>query len=79
MHYLNFIKSSKDKIINSSTNSKKVEDLFEVKNEKNKHSASDMSLGKYGIQGDDDKTIGTVNDIFLNAMMKKSFGYSYRA
>jgi len=43
-----FIESSKSKIKKSSTN-KKVEDLFEVKNEnnKNKHGVSEMSLGKY--------------------------------
>jgi len=68
-----FIASSKMKINKSSTN-KNVEDLFEVKNEnnKNKYGVSEMSLGKYWIQWDDDKTIWIVNDIFLNSMIKKA-------
>ena len=68
-----FIESSKSKIKKSSTN-KKIEDLFEVKNEnnKNKYGVSEMSLGKYWIQWDDDKTIWIVNDIFLNSMIKKA-------
>jgi hypothetical protein len=50
MSLKSFIKSSKVKINKSSTNNKKVEDLFEVSDESNKakHAVSDMSLGKYG-------------------------------
>jgi len=44
MSLANFIKSSKNKVNNSSTNSKKVEDLFEVQNKKKKNIVSDMSL-----------------------------------
>ena len=68
-----FITSSKTKINKSSTN-KNVEDLFEVEDEnnKNKHGVSDMSLWKYWILWDDDKTIWIVNDIFLNSMIKKA-------
>jgi len=74
MSLKSFIESSKVKINKSSTNNKKVEDLFEVSDENNKtkHAVSDMSLGKYGSKWDDSKTIWIVNDIFLNAMMKKA-------
>ncbi len=73
MSLQSFINSSKDKIKKSSAN-KKVGDLFEIQNEDNKvkFAVSDMSLGKYWSKWDDDKTIEIVNDIFLNAMLKKA-------
>ena len=61
------------KIKKTSTWEKKVEDLFEVKkNIEKKFAVSDMSILKYWTKWDDDKTITIVNDIFLNAMIKKA-------
>ena len=73
MSLKSFIESSKVKINKSSTNNKKVDDLFNNsnKNKNSKYKNSEMSLWKYWIIWAND-TVWIVNDIFLNAMIKKA-------